>query len=79
LNVFFSSGEAGKKKKREEKEGKPRALFRSLTDRIFSPYGSESTSASTGIFSSSRSFLRNSLDATSGCPFAVMMMQGYCA
>ena len=47
------------------------------TDRIFSPYGSESTRASTGMRSTSRRRRRNRRDATSGWPLAVRMMQGY--
>ena len=38
------------------------------TEKIFSPYGSESTSASTGILSVSLTFFKNIRVATSGWP-----------
>lgn len=47
------------------------------TERIFKPYGSESTRPNTGIFRVTFSFLRKMRVATSGCPLAVIITQGY--
>ena len=46
------------------------------TEMIFSPYGSASTSASTGMRRSRFSLLRNRRVATSGWPLAVIMTHG---